>query len=903
MFRDVVDRRGICNADGGGAPIERKREHGPRREPAAASCLIQEGGAARDQALRHGRKGVCQTAAKELGRGVEGEGNEKTRRPAASSGTIPTCKNPVTRPGIESGRGLEARLHHAWAAFKRAHLVVHSKKRLANRNVGVMKRTTSVKLVVNGIGSNWFQTLHINNWCIGVHRRWVQGGCKVAAPPLHHYRTHHKLFCWQRLKPSIIVGLKELRRHPYSGVESRGNVNHNGCEGTRTEVLLDAGPALNLSTATSPYSQSVSKEGLQVACQSGARASSSFGSLRWHDAQRAGQNYHDKWSPLYGNFFPGDSVCCRRPSRLSPVFVPTAASLSPNLNKSVTWPGGLGGEEEEALRVLDLALACVASSPGEEHSWCVTPEITFTCVSLLSRVQLRGLGVRFFFQNCFPNVVYFIAAKRSYKVDTAACINKSVAQEASSYKIALGSALPPRVIDIIAIQQSREALDVKGYAVTWIKYAIATKHCRASFGANCLGKKDWGSNGKESVMIFVVDPSQHSLVVISGNYGKPKSGWPDRELNPGPPERESEYVERSKKLGTLCVLYVTGDCSSSVELKSISPPPPRRQGWEVGRKASCEGACETGGRAHACKTPCGNPLSSPAVQDCLVRAARAVVPSAKYTRRNHYLRRSQHIPPAGPLRTTGCAETRFILPVCVGVTVAEWLACSPPTKANQVQPPGWVTPGFSQVGIGAGPMPLVGGISRGYPVPHSFVFRRCYSLTLFHLCRFSVYLVVKACSTIVRCVALRWAATSYTCCYQLGSILVDDRPIMNAVKYRVVSCRVWANRTMASSNTDTNRAGVFAVVDIGDSLLICLRCKLILTPTINRNSRISRNALDADALRRNLLRPDWLPLIATQRNATHYCGTSLRARLDLPRRQAAACRQCEGAWAPACRGR
>ncbi|KAJ8879354.1 hypothetical protein PR048_019962 [Dryococelus australis] len=28
---------------------------------------------------------------------------EKTRRPAASSGTIPTCENPVTRPGIEPG--------------------------------------------------------------------------------------------------------------------------------------------------------------------------------------------------------------------------------------------------------------------------------------------------------------------------------------------------------------------------------------------------------------------------------------------------------------------------------------------------------------------------------------------------------------------------------------------------------------------------------------------------------------------------------------------------------------------------------------------------------------------------------------------------------------------------------
>ncbi|KAJ8866105.1 hypothetical protein PR048_033629 [Dryococelus australis] len=51
--------------------------------------------------------------------------------------------------------------------------------------------------------------------------------------------------------------------------------------------------------------------------------------------------------------------------------------------------------------------------------------------------------------------------------------------------------------------------------------------------------------------------------------------------------------------------------------------------------------------------------------------------------------------------------------------------------------------------------------------------------------------------------------------YQLGSRLIDDRPIMNAVKYRVVSGVVWTNRTMVSSNTDTNRTGVLAVVGIG----------------------------------------------------------------------------------------
>ncbi|KAJ8869152.1 hypothetical protein PR048_030720 [Dryococelus australis] len=61
--------------------------------------------------------------------------------------------------------------------------------------------------------------------------------------------------------------------------------------------------------------------------------------------------------------------------------------------------------------------------------------------------------------------------------------------------------------------------------------------------------------------------------------------------------------------------------------------------------------------------------------------------------------------------------------------------------------------------------------------------------------------------------------------HDLGSPLVDDRPTMNAVKHRLVSGVVWTNRTMASSNTDTNRTGVLAVVDIGDTLLICLKCQ------------------------------------------------------------------------------
>ncbi|KAJ8865951.1 hypothetical protein PR048_033474 [Dryococelus australis] len=96
-----------------------------------------------------------------------------------------------------------------------------------------------------------------------------------------------------------------------------------------------------------------------------------------------------------------------------------------------------------------------------------------------------------------------------------------------------------------------------------------------------------------------------------------------------------------------------------------------------------------------------------------------------------------------------------------------------------------------------------GGFSRGTSVSPAIAFRR-----LLH--------------------ALLPSSSSVdTCQIRLGSQLVDDRPIMNAVKYRVVSRVVWTNRTMVSSNTDTNRTGVLAVVDIGDSLLIESEPKLL----------------------------------------------------------------------------
>ncbi|KAJ8875018.1 hypothetical protein PR048_022908 [Dryococelus australis] len=48
-------------------------------------------------------------------------------------------------------------------------------------------------------------------------------------------------------------------------------------------------------------------------------------------------------------------------------------------------------------------------------------------------------------------------------------------------------------------------------------------------------------------------------------------------------------------------------------------------------------------------------------------------------------------------------------------------------------------------------------------------------------------------------------------CWKLGSPLVDDGPIMNPVKYRVVCGVVCTNGTMVNFKTDTNRSGVLAV--------------------------------------------------------------------------------------------
>ncbi|KAJ8882949.1 hypothetical protein PR048_014788 [Dryococelus australis] len=66
-------------------------------------------------------------AAPELGGGGRRRIPEETRRPAASSGTIPTCENPVTRPGIKLGS--------AW--WKARVLIAQPPRPLQRRNARV----------------------------------------------------------------------------------------------------------------------------------------------------------------------------------------------------------------------------------------------------------------------------------------------------------------------------------------------------------------------------------------------------------------------------------------------------------------------------------------------------------------------------------------------------------------------------------------------------------------------------------------------------------------------------------------------------------------------------------------------------------------------------------------------
>ncbi|KAJ8881503.1 hypothetical protein PR048_017985 [Dryococelus australis] len=61
--------------------------------------------------------------------------------------------------------------------------------------------------------------------------------------------------------------------------------------------------------------------------------------------------------------------------------------------------------------------------------------------------------------------------------------------------------------------------------------------------------------------VIVTDLTQHSPGVILGNNGKQKSGWPDRELNPGPTEYESRKLPLRHPAWWRCTIRVCTPCS------------------------------------------------------------------------------------------------------------------------------------------------------------------------------------------------------------------------------------------------------------------------------------------------------------------------------------------------------
>ncbi|KAJ8880555.1 hypothetical protein PR048_017025 [Dryococelus australis] len=85
------------------------------------------------------------------------------------------------------------------------------------------------------------------------------------------------------------------------------------------------------------------------------------------------------------------------------------------------------------------------------------------------------------------------------------------------------------------------------------------------------------------------------------------------------------------------------------------------------------------------------------------------------------------------------------------------------------------------------------------------------------------------------CNAMRWAATSYKCCFTTKRRSVGDGKLSEMVLLSSLRVEITFSDLAKQADADI------------------------------RNARISRNALDADALRRNLLHPDWLPLIAKHR--------------------------------------
>ncbi|KAJ8866083.1 hypothetical protein PR048_033607 [Dryococelus australis] len=203
-------------------------------------------------------------------------------------------------------------------------------------------------------------------------------------------------------------------------------------------------------------------------------------------------------------------------------------------------------------------------------------------------------------------------------------------------------------------------------------------------------------------------------------------------------------------------------------------------------------------------------------------------------------------PPFMKAKTTDYVNISTTCPPLVQrATAAERLACSPPTKAIRARSPAGSLRIFAcRILLDDAADGRV--FSRGSPLPHhtTIAFQRC-SIPCFTLVGWQDLDVKSRPNLFTRCSLTLRLDTSMPSIGKLihgsairgeidkghliGSISARfsigyDRPIMNAVKYKVVSGVVWTNRTMVSSNTDTNRTGVLAVVDIDSSGINPPRC-------------------------------------------------------------------------------
>ncbi|KAJ8897776.1 hypothetical protein PR048_003126 [Dryococelus australis] len=244
-----------------------------------------------------------------------------------------------------------------------------------------------------------------------------------------------------------------------------------------------------------------------------------------------------------------------------------------------------------------------------------------------------------------------------------------------------------------------------------------------------------GRNGKESAMAFVEVSSHHSPGVISEKHVKQESGWPDRDSNPGPLECDSSESFTSHLA-----------CSPPTNAKLVQFPAGSSdfRMWESRRTMSLVDGFSRGSPVSHTRSfqRCCILVSITLIgyQDFAVKSRPKLFTHIAPTYLAHGICTSKlkahetlfwvygvealshHYDSCFP---TGSTRQRdFSAYSLLGATVAERLACSPPTKAIRVQSTAGSIAGF-RVWESCRTMPLFGGFSRGSPVSPALSSRRC----------------------------------------------------------------------------------------------------------------------------------------------------------------------------------